>query len=85
MEMELWMKVEEDRTAIQDKTLRGEMVESKQGEGKDRQPVKDRNRRKKEGKDNEMKRRRSQFLNVCFSYLLFYYFFLLDLLWLSVN
>lgn len=69
--MELWMKVEEDRTVIQDKTLQGEMEESKQGEGKDGQPVKDRNKRKKRGKDNEMKRRRRQFLIVSFSYLLF--------------
>ncbi len=59
--------------------------ESKQREGKDGQTVKDRNKRKKGGKDNEMKRRRCQFLIVCFSYFLFHYFLLLDLLCLSRN
>lgn len=68
MVVELWMKVEEDRTVIQDKTLQGEMEESKQGDG---QPVEDRNKRKKRGEDNEMKRRRRQFLIVSFSNLLF--------------
>ncbi len=64
---------------------RGEIEESKQREGKHGQPVKDRNKRKKSGKDNKMKRSRHQFLILCFSYFLFYYFLLLDLLWLSIN
>lgn len=68
--MELWMKVEEDRTVIQDKTLRGEMEESLQWEGKDGQ---------------QEEKMGDQFLIVCSSYLLFYYVFLLYLLWLSMN
>lgn len=50
METELWTKVEEDRTVIQDKTLQREMVESKQGEGKDGQPLNERNKNEKKGK-----------------------------------